>query len=78
MIRNLNRNIILGLDWLQENGTRIYYHLVASLINDTYVTLEEYFLIGNIARITFDTILKSQTVNLCLIRIIRERRNVRE
>lgn len=35
VIRNLNRNIILGRNWLQVNGECIYYDLEALLIKDT-------------------------------------------
>lgn len=37
VIPNLNINIIIGCDWLQENGARIYYDLGALCIKVTYV-----------------------------------------
>lgn len=55
MIRNLNRDIILVRDRQHENGACIYYDLEGLHINHTYVSLEEDFLIGNIARMTSDT-----------------------
>lgn len=69
MNRNLSKNIFLGCNWLQENDVRIYYDLAFLFINDRYVSLEEVFLIRNIAHMTFDTILKLQTATLCLVRI---------
>ena len=42
VIRDLNRNLILGLDWLKQNNVRIYFDLKCLRINGKhYVNLEE-------------------------------------
>ena len=42
VVRDLNRNMILGLDWLKQNNVRIYFDLKSLRINGkTYVYLEE-------------------------------------
>ena len=42
MVRDLNRNMILGLDWLKSNSVRIYFDLKSLRINGkTYVNLEK-------------------------------------
>ena len=42
MIRDLNRNLILGLDWLKNNNVRLYFDLKCLRINGKhYVNLEE-------------------------------------
>lgn len=41
VVRDLNRNLILGLDWLKQNNVRIYFDLKSLRINGkTYVNLE--------------------------------------
>ena len=41
MVRDLNRNMILGLEWLKSNNVRIYFDLKSLRINGkTYVNLE--------------------------------------
>ena len=42
VIRDLNRNLILGLDWLKNNNVRLYFDLKCLRINGKhYVNLEE-------------------------------------
>ena len=42
VVRDLNRNMILGLDWLKSNNVRIYFDLKSLRINGkTYINLEE-------------------------------------
>ena len=42
VIRDLNRNLILVLDWLKQNNVRIYFDLKCLRINGThYVNYEE-------------------------------------
>ena len=33
VIRDLNRNLIFGLDWLKQNNVRIYFDLKNLIIN---------------------------------------------
>ena len=59
----------MGRDWLQTNGVRIYYDLGAVRINNEYAPLEEDYLIGNVARMTFTTVLKPQASTVCEVKI---------
>ena len=38
--RNMNRKVILGNDWLSENGVRIYHDLGCLRVNGTFVQLK--------------------------------------
>lgn len=55
--RNLNSNILLGLDWLQQNVTRIYFDLGALHLGDKYAALEDQY-ISSIARIAHPIMLR--------------------
>ena len=48
----LNRNAILGRDWLMQNGVRIYFDLGALKIGEEYVALED-FHISSIITLAF-------------------------
>ena len=42
VVRDLNRNLILGLDWLKQTNVRIYFDLKSLRRNGkTYANLEE-------------------------------------
>ena len=42
VVRYLNRNLILGLDWLKQNNVRLYFDLKCLRINGKhYVNLED-------------------------------------
>lgn len=40
-VRNLNRNIILGQGWLQQNGAIIYFYLGALRQRNEHIELKE-------------------------------------
>lgn len=51
MFKDLNRNFILGFDWLKKNNVRIYFDLKCLRINGkTYVNLEEIIHIASTVR----------------------------
>ena len=63
VIRDLNRNLILGLDWLKQNNVRIYFDLKCLRINGNhYVNLEEDIHIATTIRMKKTCLIKSQTV----------------
>ena len=47
----LNRNFILGMDWLKERGVRIYFDLGMLSTGKTYVKLQEDCHISSILRL---------------------------
>ena len=65
VVKNLNRNLILGRDWLKQNGVRLYYDLGCLRIGQTYIPLEEDAHVASVVRIASTVILKPQTANVC-------------
>jgi hypothetical protein len=41
VIKEMHRNVIIGRDWLIQNGVRVYYDLGSFRIEKTYSPLEE-------------------------------------
>ena len=56
----MNRNIILGRDWLKQFGVHMYYDLGCIRVGKSYIKLEEDLHISSIARVTAKTIIKPQ------------------
>ncbi len=72
VMRGLNRNLILGQDWLKQNGVRIYFDLGCLRIgnkNKTYVNLEEDIHIASVVRLKNTTVIKPQTAKICYGRV---------
>ena len=76
VIRDLNRNIILGLDWLKQNNVRIYFDLKCLRINGKYyVHLEEDIYIASTVRMKRTCLIKPQTAMTCYGKV-RENQNL--
>ena len=66
VIRELNRNLILGLDWLKQNNVRIYFDLKCLRINGKhYVNSEEDIHIASTVRMKRTCLIKPQTAMIC-------------
>ena len=66
VVRDMNRNLILGTDWLRQHGVRIYYDLgCLRIVNKTYVNLEEDIHVSSVARIKYTTLLKPHSATIC-------------
>ena len=66
VIRDLNRNLILGLDWMKQNNVRIYMDLKCLRINGKhYVNLEEDIHIASTVRMKRTCLIKPQTAMIC-------------
>ena len=66
VIRDLNRNLILGLDWLKQNNVRIYFDLKCLRINGKhYVNLEEDIHVASTVRMKKICLIKPQTAMIC-------------
>jgi len=61
----MNRNIILGKDWLTGNGVRVYYDLGAMRIKNVYVPLQEDIHVSSLARLKTNTKIMPQSSTLC-------------
>ena len=65
VIREMNRNLILGLDWLKKSNVRIYMDLKCIRIDGKhYVNLEDIH-IATTVRTTRDCLIKLQTAVVC-------------
>ena len=65
----LNRNFILGMDWLKDNGVRIYFDLGMLRIGKTYVKLQEDCHISSILRLNKKTTIKPQSAMICHVKL---------
>ena len=66
VIRDLNRNLILGLDWMKQNTVRIYMDLNCHRINGKhYVNLEEHIHIASTVRMKRTCLIRPQTAMIC-------------
>ena len=70
IVLNMNRNIILGRDWLEKNGVRMYFDLGCIRINQTYIPLQDDMRISSVVRVTSITKIKPQTavISRCKVR----------
>ena len=66
MIRDLNRNLILGLDWMKQNNVRIYMDLECLRISGKhYVNLDEDIHVASNVRMKRTCLIKPQTAMIC-------------
>ena len=65
VVQGLSRKIILGKDWLTDNGVRLYWDLGTLRVGRSYVTMEEDLHIARVVRITTDTVITPQSVTIC-------------
>ena len=61
----MNRNVILGIDFLKNNNVRLYYDLGCLRIKNAYVPFEEDAQISSLVRVASDQVLKPQTCIIC-------------
>ena len=69
VIRELNRNMILGLDWLKDNNVRIYMDLKCIRINGKHVNLEEDKHIASTVRMKHTCLVKPKTAVICYVKV---------
>ena len=66
VIRELNRNMILGLDWLKDNNVRICMDLKCIRINGKhYINLEEDIHIASTVRMKHTCLIKPKAAVIC-------------
>ena len=67
VIRDLNRNLISGLDWMKQNNVRIYMDLKCLRINGRkhYVNLDEDIHVVSTVRMKRTCLIKPQTAMIC-------------
>ena len=64
IVEDMNRNAILGRDFLTTNGVRLYYDMKKMKIKDAFVDLEEDSHIASIMRLHHDLTMKPHSINL--------------
>ena len=69
VVRNLNRKIILGRDWLRSHGVRMYFDLGVLRLNGEYVEMEEDIHISSIVTVAEDVTLKPQHLHTCVAKV---------
>ena len=62
VVRDLNRNMILGLDWLKEHNVRIYFDLKCLRINGKHYVN---FHIASTVRVKKTCLIKPQSAKIC-------------
>jgi hypothetical protein len=65
VVSDMNRNVILGRDWLIPNGVRFYFDLSCLRVQNKYIPLQEYIHIASVLRLSNKTLLKPQTAYVC-------------
>ena len=69
IVTDLNRHVILGRDFLVNNGVRLYFDLGKLRIKNVYIPLERDVHIASITRISKTVLLKPQTINVVLAHV---------
>ena len=69
IVPQINRNIILGRDWLKQFGVCMYYDLGCIRVGKSYIKLEEDLYISSIVRLATKTQIKPQTTKFCLCKV---------
>ena len=66
IVKNMNRKVILGRDWLQQNGVRLYFDLGCLRFNQTYIPLQEDIHVSSVVRMQSKVTIKPQTAVVCI------------
>ena len=65
IVPQMNRNIILGRDWLKQFGVYMYSDLGCIRVGKCYMKLEDLHILS-LARLTTETIIKPSSGRVCL------------
>ena len=70
VVRDLNRNMILGLDWLKQNNVKMYFDLKRFRINGkAYVNLEEDIHVASTVRMKYTCSIKRNIACICYVKV---------
>ena len=69
VVDTLNKNFILGRDWLKEYGVRLYFDLGMLRIGKTYVKLDDDIHISSILRLNKKVKIEPQTAVICHVKL---------
>lgn len=65
VVNDINRNVILGLDFLNDKGVRLYYDLNCFKVGKSFIPFEQDLQIASLVRLKADQVIKPQTCCLC-------------
>ena len=71
VVSNMNRNFILGRDWLTENRVRIYFDLKSIRVQGHYIPFEQDIHIASLARLKNTIVLKPHTISVVKAKLKR-------
>ena len=69
VVQNLNRNVIIGLDWLKSRGVRVYHDLSCIRVHETFIPLVDDIHIASIARVKTKVKIPPQTAHICQCKV---------
>ena len=64
IVKDMNRSVIMGRDWMKNYGVRIYFDLKKLRVKGTFVDLEEDIHIASLLRLKRSVVLKPHTVSM--------------
>ena len=65
----LNRNIILGRDFLQQNQVRLFFDLNKTRMRNNYVDLKEDSHIASLVRLKQKIVVRQKTIVVCTAKL---------
>ena len=71
VVPKINRNIILGRDFLQQNQVRLYFDLNKMRIKNSYVGLVADSYISSLVRLKKKVVMRPQTMVVCPAKLNR-------
>ena len=69
VVQNLNRNVIIGLDWLKSRGVRVYHDLSCIRVHETYIPLIDDMHVASIARTRLNVKISPQSAHICQVTV---------
>ena len=69
VVQNLNRNVIIGLEWLKSRGVRVYHDLSCICVHDTYIPLIDDMHVASIARTRHKVEISPQSTHICQVTV---------
>ena len=65
VVGNMNRKLILGRDWLQQNGACLYFDFGCMRFNEIYFPVQEDIHVFSLVRMQSNMKIKPQTAVIC-------------
>lgn len=69
ILPQMTRNVILGEDFFNQNGVRLYFDLKCMRLGKSLIPMQKDIHIASLVRISSKTVLKPQSYNICMVKI---------